>query len=118
MSLYCYLRKETSGTLDDVVIQVERKPINNIGFTTEQAVSYTTSGSTVEARLRDIQYKKEINYGDLSLREIAWPIDIPLTNVKQVRISAKHASGQVEDANKNFIIYGRFIKGDGTKTET
>lgn len=118
MALYCYLRKEMSGTLDDVVIQVERKPINNIGFTTEQAVSYVTSGSTVEARLRDIQYKKEINYGDLSLREIGWPIDIPLTNTKQIRISAKHSIGQIDDVNKNFIIYARFIKGDGTKTET
>lgn len=118
MALYCYLRKEASGTLDDIVIQVERKPINNIGFTTEQAVSYATSGSTVEARLRDIQYKKEINYGDLSLREIGWPIDIPLTNTKQIRISAKHSNGQAEDVNKNFIIYGRFIKSDSTKTET
>jgi hypothetical protein len=118
MSLYCYLLKQSSGTLDDIVIQVERKPIRDIGFTTEQGVSYSTSGSIVEARLRDIQYKKEIDYGDLSVREIGWPIDIPLTNVKELRISAKHASGQADDKNANFIVYGRFIKSSKDTNET
>jgi hypothetical protein len=118
MALYCYLKKQASGTLDDVVIQVERKPLANVGFTTEQGISYSTSGSFVEGRLRDINYVKEIDYGDLSISEIGWPIDIPLTNVKQVRISAKHKNGQLDDLNKNFIVYGRFIKSDGTKTET
>ncbi len=118
MSLYCYLQKQSSGTMDDVIIQIERKPLTNIGFTTEQAVSYSTSGSIVEARLSDILYKKQINYGDLSLREIGWPIDIPLTNMKEVRISVRHANGQADEKNSNLIVYGRFIKADGTKTET
>jgi hypothetical protein len=43
MSLYCYLQKQTSGTMDDVIIQIERKPLTNIGYTTEQAVTYGTS---------------------------------------------------------------------------
>lgn len=118
MSLYCYLQKRSSGTLDDIVIQVERKPIRDIGFSTDQAISYSTSGSVVEARLQDINYVKEINYGDLSLREIAWPIDIPLTNTKQVRISCKFKNGQNEDQNKNFIVYGRFIRSSNDTRET
>jgi hypothetical protein len=65
-----------------------------------------------------LQYKKEINYGDLSVTEIGWPIDIPLTNVKEVRISAKHQNGQLDDHNANFIVYGRFIKADLTRGET
>jgi hypothetical protein len=75
-------------------------------------------GSIVEARLSDIQYKKQINYGDLSLKEIGWPIDIPLSNMKQVRISVRLANGQADEKNSNLIVYGRFIKADGTKTET
>lgn len=101
-----------------MVIQVERKPLNNVGFTTEQAVSYSVSGSIAEARLRDVNFMKEIDYGDLSLKEIGWPIDVPLTNVKQIRISAKHKNGQSAEENKNFIVYARLIKGDSTKTET
>lgn len=118
MSLYCYLRKQASGTLDDVVIQIERKPLTNIGFTTEQTVAYSTSGSFTEARLRDLLFKKQIDYGDLSITEIGYPIDIPLTNIKQVRISARHASGQVDDKNKNLVVYGRFIKSSKDTNET
>lgn len=118
MSLYCYLQKRSSGTLDDIVIQVERKPIRDIGFATDQVISYSISGSITEARLRDLYYVKAIDYGDLSIREVAWPIDIPLTNTKQVRISAKFKNGQVADQNKNFIVYGRFIKASKDTNET
>ena len=118
MSLYCYLQKQTSGTLDDIVIQVERKPLTNIGFTTEQTISYGLSGSFSEGRLRDLQFKKQIDYGDLSIREIGFPIDVPLLNVKQVRISVRHLNGQADDKNANFIVYGRFIKSNANQTET
>lgn len=118
MSLYCYLQKRVSGTLDDIMIEVERKPIRDIGFATDQTVSYTISGSITEARLRDLYYVKAIDYGDLSIREVAWPIDIPLTNTKQVRISAKFKNGQAADQNKNFIVYGRFIKASKDTNET
>lgn len=119
MTLYCYLYKHTSGTIDDVVVQIERKPLTNVGFTTEQAISYTTSGSYVtEGRLRDLQFKKQIDYGDLSIKEIGYPIDVPLTNVKQVRISVKHQNGQADDRNKNLIVYGRFIKSSKDTNET
>jgi hypothetical protein len=116
MALYCYFRKEMSGTLDNIEIKIERKPVKDTGFATEQAVEYSTSGSYTVATLRDIIYKKEIDYGDLGIREIGFPIDVPLTNVKQVRISARHTVGQ-EDPNKNFIIWSRLIKSDKNTNE-
>jgi len=118
LSLYCYILKQTSGTLDDLIVTVERRPLKSVGFTSEQTVSYSVSGSVTEARLRDINYVKEINYGDLSIKEVGFPIDIPLTNTKELRITARHKNGQSSDANKNCIIWGRLIKEDGTKTET
>ena len=79
---------------------------------TEQTIEYETSGNITYAKLKDLIYTKEIDYGDLSIREIGYPIDIPLSNVKEVRISAKHRYGQSEDKNKNFIVWGRFIKSE------
>jgi hypothetical protein len=52
MTLYCYLQKQVSGTLDDVVIQIERKPLRNVGFTTEQVVSYSTSRKFCRSKIK------------------------------------------------------------------
>jgi hypothetical protein len=117
LSLYCYVKKEFSGTLDDVIIMVERKPLKNLGYAPEHAIEYLVSGSKVEGILRDIEYKKSINYGDLSITEIGFPIDIPLTNVREARVKAKHRVGQAEE-NKNLIIWGRLIKADKNTNET
>jgi len=112
LALYCYLRKEVSGTLDDVEIRIERRPLRSTGFAIEQSIEYETSGSVTVAKLKDMVYKKEIDYGDLAMREIGFSIDVPLSNVKEVRISCKHTSGQTEDINKNFVVWGRLIKSD------
>jgi len=96
MALYCYLQKQTSGTLDDVVVKIEGKPLNNVGSAQDQSVTYTTSGSITEARYRDIEHKKLIDYGDLSTKEISWIIDYPLVNMKQIRVSAKHMSRTIK----------------------
>lgn len=117
LALYCYLSKEASGSIDDVIITVERKPLTDNAFAVDQSVDYAISGSKTEARLRDIEYKKQIDYGDLSINKIGYPIDIPLTNTKQVRISARHRLGQAE-VNKNFIVWGRFIKSSKETNET
>jgi hypothetical protein len=116
--LYGYLSKEASGTLDDVVITVERKPTTDNAFTIDQSVSYSLSGSKTEARLTDIEYKKEIDYGDLSINKIGFPIDVPLTNTKVMRVSVKQRLGQSNDLNKNFILWGRFIKSSKDTNET
>lgn len=112
LTLYCYLRKESSGSLDSVELIVERKPLRDVPFTTEQAVEYESSGSYTTANLTDLRYKKVINYGDLSISEIGFPVDVPLENVKQIRISAKQTNGQSLDENKNLIVWGRFIKSE------
>jgi hypothetical protein len=111
LTLYCYLVKQASGSLDNVEIVVERRPLKDTGFTIDQSIEYESSGSITVAKLKDIRYSKEVDYGDLSLKEIAYPIDIPLTNVKEVRISARHVNGQGEE-NKNLIVWGRLIKSD------
>ena len=110
LSLYCYLRKEVSGTLDKVLLIVERKPLQGLGFTTEQSIEYAISGSKTSATLRDIEINKSIDYGDLTVREIGYPIDVPLENVKFIRVSARHENGQEVDENKNFVVWGRLIK--------
>jgi len=110
LSLYCYVLKQVSGTLDDIMITVERRPLKSVGFTGEQTVSYSTSGSITEARLRDLTYVKEINYGDLAIKEIGFPIDIPLTNTKEIRVTARHKNGQIDDSNKNLIIWRTFCE--------
>lgn len=112
LALYGFVTKAVSGTLDYVEVRVERRPLRDTGFAVDQAVEYTTSGSEVIATYRDLIHAKEVNYGDSSIREIGWPIDIPLTNVKELRISARHRNGQSEDKNKNFIMWGRLIKSD------
>lgn len=117
MSLYCYLSKEVSGTLDDIIITVERKPLTNAAFAVDQSIDYAISGSKTEGRLRDIEYKKEVDYGDLSINKIGFPLDVPLTNVKEVRVSARHKTGQSEE-NKNLIIWGRFIRSSKDTNET
>ncbi len=109
MSLYCYLLKNASGTLDNIDIKIERRPLKSTGFSTDQVIEYSSSGSVTIAELKDLVYRKQIDYGDLSISEIGYPIDVPLTNVREVRISAKHQTGQIEE-NKNFVVWGRFIK--------
>lgn len=118
LTLYGYLRKQLSGTSDNVVITVERKPLTDLAFARDQAIEYQSSGSYTVANLTDLVYKKRIDYGDLSLREIGFPIDIPLTNVKEVRISVKHENGQSQEENKNFIVWGRLIKASKDTNET
>jgi hypothetical protein len=117
LALYCYLLKQSSGTLDNVEIKVERRPLGDKGFAPDQSIEYQTSGSVTVAKLRDVVYQKEIDYGDLSIREIGYPIDIPLENVREVRISARHANGQPLEDNKNFIVWGRFIKSSKNTNE-
>jgi len=112
LSLYAYLVKQISGTLDNVDIRIERRPLHDSPFAIDQAVEYSTTGSDAYATYRDLIHTKEIDYGDLSIKEIGWPIDIPLTNVKEIRISARHRNGQTEDVNKNFIVWGRLIKSE------
>lgn len=113
MSLYCYVLKDSVGTLDNIDVRVERRPLRSVGFAKEQTVTFAASGSdTTIAQLKDLVYRKEIDYSDLTEKEIAYPIDFPLTNVKEVRISAKHVTGQAADENKNFVVWGRFIKSD------
>lgn len=118
MTLFGYLSKEASGTLDDIIITIERKPLKDSAFAIDQSIDYAISGSKTEARLRDIEYKKQVDYGDLSINKIGFPIDVPLTNTKQIRISARHRLGQAIDANKNFIVWGRFIKASKETNET
>jgi hypothetical protein len=112
LTLYGYLTKAISGTLDNVDMRVERRPLRDAPFAVDQAVEYTTSGSEAIATYRDLIHTKEIDYGNLSTFEIGWPIDIPLTNVKELRISARHRLGQTEDKNKNLIVWGRLIKSE------
>jgi len=112
LSLYCYLRKQVSGSLDSVEITVERRPLKSVGFTTEQTIEYEVTGSVTYANLTDLRYKKEIDYADLDIKEIGYPIDIPLINVRELRIAAKHTTGQTEELNKNFIVWGRLIKSE------
>jgi hypothetical protein len=81
-------------------------------------VTYNASGSlATEARLSDLTFKKQINYGDLSISNIGWPIDIPLVNTREIQISAMQANGQPV-GNNNLIVYGRFIKHDKNVNET
>jgi len=112
MTLYCYLTKELSGTVDSVDVRVERRPLKSTGFAVDQAIEYTTSGSDTIATLKDVIYRKEIDYGDLSISEIGYPIDIPLTNVREIRVSARQLDGQSDDKNKNFVVWGRFINSE------
>jgi hypothetical protein len=112
LALYGYINNVISGTIDKVDIRVERRPLRDAPFAVDQAVEYNTSGSEVVAEYRDLIHSKEVDYGDLSIREIGWPIDIPLTNVKEVRISARHRTGQSDDKNKNFIVWGRLIRSE------
>jgi hypothetical protein len=112
LSLYCYLNKQASGTLDNIDLRIERRPLRSTGFATEQTVEYSISGSESIATLRDLTYRKEVDYGDLTIKEIAYSIDIPLENVKDIRISAKQVTGQSNVENTNFIIWGRLIKSE------
>lgn len=112
LALYCYLQKRVSGTLDNVEIQVQRRPLKSTGFAIDQTIEYINSGSVSVAELKDLTFKKEIDYGDLSIKEIAYPIDIPLVNIKELRITAKHTVGQSDEENKNLIVWGRLIKSE------
>jgi hypothetical protein len=114
VSLYCYALIRTPGTLDDVVIQIQRRPLLSVGFATDQAVEYATSGSITEARYRDILHTKAIEYGDMTNTQISYVIDVPLVNVREIRVGAKQKNGQ-DLPNQNFLVWGRFVD---TKVET
>lgn len=119
IALNCYIKKEVSGTLDSVLVRVETKPLNDIGFTLNQTVEQTISSSYIsETVYRDELHRKDVDYGDLSLTEIAWKIDVDLKNVKEIRIATKHKNGQSDDKNKQCLIVGRFIKSDKNHEET
>lgn len=110
MSLYCYSLVAESGTLDDVLIRIEKKPIINAGPIINQVIEYQSSGSfTTETVYTDEIHRKSIDYGDISIKEHGWGIDIPLENIKDIRIAAKHKNGQSLDTNKSLIVYGRFL---------
>ncbi len=112
LSLYCYLKKDVAGTLDDVVIRLERRALRDLPFTADQSITYEASGSATEAVLKDLLFVKSVNYADLSISEIGYPIDIPLENTRELRISCRHKNGQSAEGNKNFIVWGRLIKSD------
>lgn len=112
LALYCYLTKETSGTLDNIEIHVERRPLRDTGFATEQVLELSSSGNITVGALRDMTYRKQIDYGDLNIKEIGFTIDMPLLNVRQIRVKARQTVGQSDDENRNFIIRGRFIKSE------
>jgi len=111
LALYCMLQKRVSGTLDNIEIKIERRPLKSTGFSVEQNIELSTSGSYSVAELQDVVYKKAINYGDLSISEVGFPIDVPLENSKEIRVQVRHTNGQDEE-NKNLIIWGRFIKSE------
>lgn len=112
ITLYCYLLKVVSGTSDSIEIKIQRRPLGGVGHTIDQAISYDSSGSETVAELKDLVYKKTVDYSDLSIKEIGFPIDIPLTNLKSIRILAKQTTGQSDVSNRNLIIWGRFIKSE------
>lgn len=109
MKLYCYLIKDISGTLDNVDVRIEQRPLRNTGFTTEHISSGSFSGSYALENLKEHLYRRQVDYGDLSIKEIGYPIDVPLKNVREVRVSARQVTGQSSDTNKNFVVWGRFI---------
>jgi len=109
LTLFCYVDVPVSGTDDSVLIRIEKRPLRDNEFTINQSVEYEISGTFVEAIYRDVIHRKDIDYG-VSPVEINWNIDIPLTNVKDLRISVKHKNGQTDEKNKNFITWGRLIK--------
>ena len=119
LALSCYALRELSGTLDSVLIKIETKPLLDSGFTTEQTIEQSISSSySSEAIYRDEIHRKDINYGDDYMREIGWKIPVSLQNVKEIRVSARHKNGQMDDANKKLLIMGRFIKSNKETNET
>ena len=113
LSLHCYLLKDVSGTLDNIEVKIERRSLRSLGFTSNQTVNFTASTNTEDRGiLRDEIYRREIDYGNLVTKEVGFSIpNISLKNVKDLRISARHVTGQSE-SNSNFIIWGRFIKSE------
>ena len=119
LALNCYAKKETSGTLDSVLVRVETRGLNDSGFVVDQTIEQTISSSyETEALYRDALHRKDLDYGDLTIKEIAWKIPVDLTNVKEIRIAAKHKNGQNDEKNKNCLILGRFITKDKDHGET
>ena len=119
LALNCYVAKQVSGTLDSVLVRIETKPINDIGYSVEQSIEQTISSSFAsETVYRDEIHRKDVDYGDTSLNEIAWKIPIDLKNTKEIRIAAKHKNGQTDDKNKQFLIMGRFVKSSKDTEET
>ncbi len=114
MSLYCYALKQAVGTQDDIIVKIQRRPLLSVGFATEQTVEYTVSGSFTEARYRDIHHTKAVNYASVNGAEVSYVIDVPLVNVREVRVGARHKFGQ-DTPNQNFLVWARFID---SKTET
>jgi hypothetical protein len=110
MTLYNYAMVQESGTMDYISLRVERKPLTNVGPTIDQAVELQISSAfSIEEISKDLIRTKQIDYGDTSIRERSWALDIPLTNTKEIRLSARFKNGQTNDLNKSFISYGRFI---------
>ena len=112
MTLYCYALKHASGTLDNIDVQIERRPLTATPFSVDQTIEYSSSGSNTIATMKDLVYRKSIDYGDLTIKEIGYPIDVPLSNVREIRVSCRQVTGQDEEKNKNFLVWGRFIDSD------
>lgn len=119
LALNCTIAKQISGTSDSILVRIETRPINDIGFSINQTTSGSISGSYAEEIIyRDQLHRKDIDYGDLSVSEISWKIPIDLKNIKELRIAVKHKTGQSEEKNKNCLIVGRFVKNSKDTEET
>lgn len=119
LALNCYALKEVSGTLDSILVRIETRGLNDSGFVVDQTIEQTISSSyETEALYRDALHRKDLNYGDTAIKELAWKIPVDLTNVKEIRIAAKHKNGQSDDKNKQFLTLGRFITKDKNHGET
>ena len=118
LSLHCYVLVGISGTSDDVLIKIETRPLRDLSFTIDQTIEQTISSSLATEKIyRDDIHRKTINYGDISLKEIGWTIPVDLKNVKDLRISVKQKNGQLEEQNKKFIAFGRFVKSSNETEE-
>ena len=119
LALNCAASTLVSGTMDSILVRVETRGLNSSGFMIDQTIEQTISSSfESEALLRDDVFRKQIDYGDVSLTERSWKINVPLENVKEIRISCRQKAGQSEEKNKQFIVMGRFITKSKDHNET
>ena len=59
--------------MDSVLVRVETRGLNDSGFVVDQTIEQTISSSyETEALYRDALHRKDLDYGDLTIKEIAW----------------------------------------------